>query len=338
MMRMLQRCFTYGKKNCEGPAGWEDNDNLPWYDPKEKYSGEIQGGLAKGYTKEEIDSFFKTIENYCSYCFNRSHAVSYSVISIMTAWLKLHYPVEFWAAVLTITDDDKRGKYISLAKQEGIKIEVPDINVSEAGFTVSDKKILYGLGKVKSVGPVTLESLLTEREKSLFAGVEDINNRLPKKALRLNVFINLIMAGAFDFENPNRFELVNKILDIRKDKKTTRYDKCKWSELAMKEYEETILGTSVTLDDWWNTQKDGTSIKDTGKLISLTERLDKSNRLMAFGELNIKNSKVPFLMFASKYANNGGQDFKLNKQFVISGKKRDNKLFIDKVEPYQEQL
>ena len=64
---MLIRCHTFGKKNCEGPEGWEDNNNLPWYDPKGKYGGEIEGAVSKGYSADEVISFFNSIENYASY-------------------------------------------------------------------------------------------------------------------------------------------------------------------------------------------------------------------------------------------------------------------------------
>lgn len=67
MMKMLIRCHIYGKKNCEGPEGWETNDNLPWYDPKRKYGGEIEGALKHGYSKDEILKFFRDIEDFASY-------------------------------------------------------------------------------------------------------------------------------------------------------------------------------------------------------------------------------------------------------------------------------
>ena len=50
-------CHIYGKKNCNGPAGWENDDNAPWYDPNGKYGGEIKGALANGYTVEEMREY-----------------------------------------------------------------------------------------------------------------------------------------------------------------------------------------------------------------------------------------------------------------------------------------
>lgn len=63
---MLIRCHTYGKKNEEGPTGWEFQDNLPWYDPKGKYGGEIPGAISNGYTRKEVEDFFKSTEKFSS--------------------------------------------------------------------------------------------------------------------------------------------------------------------------------------------------------------------------------------------------------------------------------
>lgn len=67
MFPMMIRCHIYGKKNYKGPEGWEEDENAPWYDPKEKYGPEIRGALANGYTKEEVLKYFETIEGFASY-------------------------------------------------------------------------------------------------------------------------------------------------------------------------------------------------------------------------------------------------------------------------------
>lgn len=67
-MAMLRRMFIFGKRNIEGPEGWEENPSLPWYDPDGKHYGdEICGGLAKGYTLEELEKFNNDIQAYASY-------------------------------------------------------------------------------------------------------------------------------------------------------------------------------------------------------------------------------------------------------------------------------
>lgn len=68
MFPMMIRCHIYGKKNCEGPKGWEDDDHAPWYDPKGKLGAEIPGAIVNGYTEKELKKYFETIEGFSSYC------------------------------------------------------------------------------------------------------------------------------------------------------------------------------------------------------------------------------------------------------------------------------
>lgn len=67
MFPMIRRCLIYGKKNIPGPEGWEDDNNAPWYDEKQKYGTEISGALSNGYTVEEVDKFFNDLVGFGSY-------------------------------------------------------------------------------------------------------------------------------------------------------------------------------------------------------------------------------------------------------------------------------
>ena len=333
---MLIRCHVYGKKNCEGPAGWEDNDKLPWYDPKEKYGGEIKGAVANGYSAKEVLNFFESIEEFASYCFNRSHAACYSMISLLTAWLKLYYPVEFWAAVLTVTDDSKVNKYLQIIRNSDIEVCVPDINVSNNGFVAAKKKILFGLGKIKGLGEATVNGILEERKKGLFASIEDINDRLPKRILRQNAMFALIKAGAFDSHYNNRLSLLNRFLDVRKDKKTVRFDETKYDNALCQDMEEEVLGSSVTYRRYWDEIDEEQSVKDIkARVVSKVERYDKWGHIMGFFELTVEDSKISALMFSSYYRKYG-TSMAEGKDFLISGKKTNGKLLISKATPFIE--
>ena len=95
------------------------------------------------------------MEKFAGYGFNKSHSAAYALIACQTAWLKTHYPAAFMAAVLT-ADMDNTDKLVLLkddCSQLGIKLEVPDINVSRFEFTVAgERSIFYGLGAIKGVG------------------------------------------------------------------------------------------------------------------------------------------------------------------------------------------
>lgn len=334
MMKMLIRCHIYGKKNCEGPEGWETNDNLPWYDPKRKYGGEIEGALKHGYSKDEILRFFRDIEDFASYAFNKSHSASYSFISVCTAWLKFYYPIDFWAAVLSITDDERKEKYLELLEREGISICTPDINSSGTNFCAVNNKILYGLGGIKGLGPNTVVHILEEREKGgSFLSISDAIERLSKRTFNQKVIIALIKAGAFDFEDKNRCRLINSVLDIKKDKKTARFNEDNWGKDICQNMEREVLNAAITYKDWWRQISEGDTIKNKlAKIMNLTERKDKTGALMAFCSLVIDNSVFEAIIFASIYAKSAAAVLtKGVKEVVVTGRKNNGKLIISSV-------
>lgn len=335
MMPMLIRCHTYGKLNIEGPKGWENNDDLPWYDPKGKYGGEIEGAVRRGYSADEVKQFFKDIENYSSYAFNKSHAASYSILGVLSAWLKLFYPVQFWAAALsTVENDDKKEKYLNLLHREGVEISVPDINTSDEGFSVDGSVIRYGLRSIKGLGEAAVTVILAERKKNgPFASLEDINSRISKKALNKSRLECLIRAGCFNFEDDNRLKLLNKALDLRKDKKTVRYQEDRWSPDVCNAMEQDTLNNRITYKDWWNLVPDNESFKDLEvKISDVTEHTDKKGKLMMFCTLTVEGSKVEALMFSSRYLASGvGVIVPTESTYLVTGRKDNDKFLISSV-------
>ena len=338
---MLIRCHTFGKKNCEGPEGWEENDNLPWYDPKGKYGDEIPGAVAKGYSKEEVEKFFKDIEAYSSYCFNRSHAACYSLLGIMTAYLKLKTPAEFWAAVLSITDDnEKKSKYINICERDGIPVRVPDINLSGADFTPVDGKILYGLGGIHGIGAATLVALLKERdEHGPYESLENAKERHLGRIFKKNIAQALVKAGAFGFEEENRYVLLNRILEIYKDKKSGRNNINAWSKENCMKLELETLGIPITYKPWWNTVAEGETVKNVPvTVLRRKEITDKNGRLMAFVKFNKEGSEFDALLFAPIYSQLlSATDAKFENTVLISGIREKNQLIVKKVKPFVEE-
>ena len=301
MMPMLIRCHIFGKRNCEGSAGWENDMHAPWYDPEGKYGGEIEGAVHRGYTEEEVLAYFKTIEKFSSYCFNKSHAACYAYISFLTAWLKFYYPTEFMAALLSMQEEaEDIAMYVKVCEQKlHIKVATPDINISETDFTPSNGEILYGLGSVKGVGEKAIPEILAARP---FASVEDAVNKIPKKSFNKRSAENLIKAGAFDFENGNRLALLNELHEIRKDKGIEPYVTEAFGEDLVIEMETETLGAPITYKPWWDTVPEGKRMTVRGTIRATNERKDKRGRLMAFPELKINKCIVNGLIFASSYA------------------------------------
>ena len=173
----------------------------------------------KGCEENQIDKslasqIFDQIAKFAGYGFNKAHATSYALISYQTAYLKANYPVEFMAALMTLdyTNTDK----LHLFKQELQRLEIdllmPDINQSEAFFSVEDGKVRYGLAAIKNVGEAAMTSLVEERKTNgPFKDMGDFISRVDAKVLNRRQMENLIKAGAFDCLEPHRACLYNSI-------------------------------------------------------------------------------------------------------------------------------
>ncbi len=94
-----------------------------------------------------------------------SHAVAYSIVTYWTAWLKAHYPVHFYAALLTHEDDEDRIiQYVCAAREAGIKILPPDINRSSLHHKPEGNSIRYGLGLIKGIPRAEVERIIALRD------------------------------------------------------------------------------------------------------------------------------------------------------------------------------
>ena len=329
MFPMMIRCHIYGKKNCEGPEGWEQDDNAPWYDPKGKYGPEIKGAVSNGYTPEEMNYYFDYISGFSSYAFNRSHAVAYSFISMLTTWLKLYHPVEFFAAYLSMQSLEDLVRYIPLVRKEGIDVEVPDINVSNLDFTPNGNTILFGLGSVKGVGLSSIPAIIEHRP---YTSLEDAMNKIGKKAFNKRVGSALIKSGAFSNIKHNRLELMNEFYDLRKDKDERLNNEDYGKELIMS-FEMETLNCPVTYTPEWFSMEDKTEVENVKvRITKVDERKDKSGNLMAFCKGDVGGGvEIDLIVFSSIYLNNLPY-IKYNETVYLSGKKEsDSKMIVKKV-------
>ncbi len=167
----------------------------------------IQGAEEKGIPKKTAEAVFDLIKKFAGYGFNKSHATCYSVVAYQTAYLKAHYPAEFMAANLTseIGNSDRVTLLIEECSRMGLNVLPPDVNLSEAGFTVTPEGIRFGLGAVKNVGGGAIQSIVEAREKlgkftNIFELCRNINSRLVNK----KVLESLIQVGAMDTLEGNR--------------------------------------------------------------------------------------------------------------------------------------
>ena len=108
------------------------------------------------------------MEKFAEYGFNKSHSAAYALVAYQTAWLKVHYPAEFMAAVLSSDMDntDKVVGFLDEARTMSLEVLPPDVNASVYMFEAIDPKtIRYGLGAVKGVGRGACEAIAEERKR-----------------------------------------------------------------------------------------------------------------------------------------------------------------------------
>lgn len=110
----------------------------------------MAGARAKGYQSALASQVFDYIDQFANYGFNRSHAVAYSKMAFEMAYLKCHYPTEFYTALLNAEGNiTKLRQHVTNAQRMGVKINGPRINLSRAQFTVHDQQIYFGLTAIK---------------------------------------------------------------------------------------------------------------------------------------------------------------------------------------------
>ncbi|HYC89824.1 MAG TPA: DNA polymerase III subunit alpha [Thermoanaerobaculia bacterium] len=176
--------------------------------------GFVLGAVANGYDKKKANEIFDYIEPFARYGFNKSHSVAYALVAYQTAWLKVHYPRHFMAALMSSEMDrtDAVVKFIGEAKQMGIEVLPPDVNESRMYFTVVGPNIRFGLGAVKGVGESAVESILDARQRvgrytSLLGFCEEVDLRACNK----KVLEALIKSGSFDFIGISRKALFDQL-------------------------------------------------------------------------------------------------------------------------------
>ena len=160
-----------------------------------------EGAKQKNINSKKAEKIFDLIEYFAGYGFNKSHSAAYALISYQTAYLKVHYPVEYMAAMLTceMGKMDKVTAGIRECKDMGIDVLPPDVNESEKDFTVTGKSIRFGLVAIKNVGESAIESIIaTRREGGNFKSVFDFCKRVDLRKVNKRTIESLIKCGAFD--------------------------------------------------------------------------------------------------------------------------------------------
>lgn len=181
-----------------------------------------RASFEKGAADNNIDpdlaiKIFDLVEKFAGYGFNKSHSAAYALVSYQTLWLKVHYPAEFMAAVLS-ADMDNTDKIVTLVdecQRMGLTILPPDVNAGQYKFTVnSEGHIVYGIGAIKGVGEGPVEAIIQAREnEGKFKDLFDFCGKIDIKKINKRVLEKLVLAGALDNLGPHRASLMATIKD-----------------------------------------------------------------------------------------------------------------------------
>jgi len=148
----------------------------------------VDGCVEKEMTRNEAEKLWETFEFFSGYGFNKSHAVSYSILSYQCAWLLNYYPVEWVAAFLDKEPESRKERAINTAKKMGFEIRPLDINLSTKNWTIGDDgALIQPFSSVKGLGDAAIDQILNFRP---FETIEDflfhdriVYSKLNKKAL-----------------------------------------------------------------------------------------------------------------------------------------------------------
>ncbi len=193
VMEQERKNFVYGIK--------DDDGNV-----------QVAGAMSRGIDEKTAISIFDEMMDFAKYAFNKSHAAAYAFVSYQTAWLKCHYPTEFYAATLTsvLGQATKVTKYINSAKKQGIRLLPPDINKSFSSFVPDGKNIRFGLAAIKNVGAAFIDDMAEERRQNgEFLSFTEFCNRMADKKLNKRLVESMLKSGVFDSLNLTRATLMS---------------------------------------------------------------------------------------------------------------------------------
>jgi len=186
-----------------GNLSWDDTDvvmkMLKKMDKTKMRRKFARGAVKNGFSEQEAGELF---EKMTLYLFNKSHGAAYSLISFYCMYLKIHYPLEFYCALIKNEADDKKlVKYIACAARDEIVILLPHVNSGVGTKIVSidgDKAISLCLTYIKGIGEKTAEEITVNKP---YTSVDDFKERVNLGKVNVGVMEKLEREGALLFDS-----------------------------------------------------------------------------------------------------------------------------------------
>lgn len=198
----------------------------------------VDGCSKNGIDEKTANEIFDDMAGFASYAFNKSHAACYALVAYRTAYLKVHAPAQFMAALLTSVLDrpNKVAFYIAECKKMGLSLAPPDVNTSMNGFTASGNVIHYGLLGIKNLGSDFINDIMEERKKGSFENIFDFCRRMCDKHFNRRAVESLIRCGALDHMGANRRQMLQAlpalVTNLEVYRRNARYGQMGFFELS----------------------------------------------------------------------------------------------------------
>ena len=256
----------------------------------------IKGSLNKGYTQKQAESVFNQIEKFADYGFNKSHAVVYAIIACRMAYLKSHYPLEFYSSILTIsggTTDHKFSDYVSEIKSRNYQVYIPNINHSVKTFIIYDNGLLYPLNRIKGISEDIANKIIDERMvNGEYKDYFNFVSRMYNLGISEVAIIKLINAGALDSLYNSRATMRN-TLHYAYQLAELSYDKD--GQLILDEtldnQKQFFLDTDIPLENI-NLEYESLGIMLSDNPLRYKEDLLKKNKVVPLNEVKDTHSTV----------------------------------------------
>lgn len=161
----------------------------------------IQGCIDNGIPEAVAQEIFNRMQDFAKYAFNKSHSAAYALVAYWTAYLKANFPAEFLAAQLTtdIGQTANIAKYVTECRRSGLRVLPPDVNSSEATFSVRKNAVVFGLAAIKSVGMGSAQEIVRERqENGPYRDLWEFCRRVACRGVAKSTVKTLIEAGALE--------------------------------------------------------------------------------------------------------------------------------------------
>lgn len=286
----------------------------------------------KNVPNEIVDKIWHTIVQAGQYLFNRSHALTYSILSYVSAYLKTYYPKEFITNLLTNAFNRKKKEEIKEALEDcrrlGFKFLPLDVNKSEWEFTIEDGFIRIGMCAIKGFGQNAAEEVI---EKRPFSSFEDFMERIEKGKCSKRSMIPGIFGGLFDCFDEDREAIYHKYMEIRKEEpseeiKLQSKEVFKTSD-DISVFENIILGGEFISDPANNLEsfgfkelKKNQTFTANGYIKHIKKVKDRSNKQMAFLTVATGDGYIDCTVFSNAY-NKYKKAIRKNNTIMLKAKK-----------------